>query len=202
MAEVVTRGHGEAERVARRAQVMTTFSVVAEHRADAVDELAVTTKAVDQRLDDLGLVVRSRDVNIGPSWRDGAQVGWQAEQHYRIRVDDLACLPELINAMIEIGPTSVNSPEWELVDDDDALAEAQRFAVADARRRARGYAEALGRRLGGLVSITDSGTAGERPIARSVGLGAVDGLEPAELNLDPQPVTVAVDCVATWALVD
>jgi uncharacterized protein YggE len=198
----MTRGVGDAERVAERAVLSVTFSVVTEDRVVAVDRLAVLTKDVDRLLDGFEVEVRERRLNVAPSWEDGNRVGWQAQQSHRIRVDRLGELPALVTALVAVGPITLNAPDWELIDDRDAVREAQTVAVTNARCRAEGYAEALGKRLGVLLSVADSGSGREFAVARTVGYGAAESPRPAELNLAPLPVTVTAECVTRWSLLD
>ena len=104
-------------------------------------------------------------------------------------------------------PTWLNGPTWQLKDDADAVREAQREAVLDARRRAEGYAEALGVRLGPLQRLTDGdaeGWAVESPRMMAAGYGGAPGAPPQvdQLNLEAQQITVTVRCTASWTLLD
>ncbi|MBY8849372.1 SIMPL domain-containing protein [Saccharothrix sp. MB29] len=89
----------------------------------------------------------------------------------------------------------------------EAVAEAQGGAVADARRRAEGYARALGARLGPLRLLADGDAETQWAVesrAAVAGYGGSPGVPPQvdQLSLEAQRITVTVRCTATWALLD
>ena len=82
-------------------------------------------------------------------------------------------------------------PWWSLRPDSPAHREARHAAIADALRRAREYAEALGARVTALLELADTGRGGPADDGPG-GVRRAGGAEgaPPELELDPQPQTV------------
>ncbi len=203
VAEVVTNGTGEVERTADRAQVDVTFEALGSERSEAVSMLNQRISAVEPLLADFE--VRSRQLSVHDNWDNNQRVGSRAQQQYVIWVSDLDKLDGLLADLVQNEPSWVNGPSWTLVDDAEAVREAQKEAVADALRRAEGYASALGRRLGPLLRIGDSdGGSGYSPkMMRSASFemagpaGMVD-----QLNLKAQQITVSASCTAAWSLLD
>ena len=203
VAEVVTKGTGEVERTADRAQVDVTFEALGAERSEAVSTLNQRISAVEPLLADFE--VRSRQLSVHDNWDNNQRVGSRAQQQYVIWVSDLDKLDGLLADLVQNEPSWVNGPSWTLVDDTEAVREAQKEAVADALRRAEGYASALGRRLGPLLRIGDSdGGSGYSPqMMRSASFemagpaGMVD-----QLNLKAQQITVSASCTAAWSLLD
>lgn len=203
VAEVVTRGTGEVERTADRAQVDVTFEALGTERSEAVSTLNQRISVVEPLLEDFE--VRSRQLSVHDNWDNNQRVGSRATQQYVIWVSDLDKLDGLLADLVQAEPSWVNGPSWTLVDDTEAIREAQKEAVADALRRAEGYATALGRRLGPLLRIGDTdGGAGYSPkMMRSASFemagpaGMVD-----QLNLKAQQITVSASCTAAWSLLD
>ncbi|MCP2261799.1 hypothetical protein LX15_005526 [Streptoalloteichus tenebrarius] len=201
MAEVVTRGSGETERTADRAELWVTFAARGSDRAEAVTALNTRIADVEPLLAMPGVDVRSRQLAVMENWERDRVSGARAEQRYVLRVSDSGRLEELVGRLVAAEPASLSGPNWELADDHEAVWEAQHRAVADARRRAEGYAAALGARLGPLLRLTDGadGAGTFAGAARAYEMAAVDV---GELNLEPQPVTITAQCTATWALLD
>lgn len=203
VAEVVTKGTGEVERTADRAQVDVTFEALGAERSEAVSTLNQRISAVEPLLADFE--VRSRQLSVHDNWDNNQRVGSRAQQQYVIWVSDLDKLDGLLADLVQNEPSWVNGPSWTLVDDTEAVREAQKEAVADALRRAEGYASALGRRLGPLLRIgdTDGGSGYSPKMMRSASFemagpaGMVD-----QLNLKAQQITVSASCTAAWSLLD
>ncbi|MCK2236411.1 MULTISPECIES: SIMPL domain-containing protein [unclassified Crossiella] len=202
----MTKGTGEVERIADRAQLWVTFAVTATERAEAVRLLGKRIERVEPLLTQDGVEVRSRRVSVHPYWSGdkGEQAGVHAEQQYQLRAADQASLETLVAALIGQEPTALNGPDWELSDQAEAAREAQVLAVADARRRAEGYAEALGVRLGTLLRISDGDDQHYAPMARAAGFAMEADRLPSvqSLNLEPQAVVVSARCTTSWSLLD
>lgn len=201
VAEVVTKGTGEVERTADRAQVDVTFEALGADRTEAVSVLNQRISTVEPLLNEVE--VRSRQLSVHDNWDNNQRTGSRATQQYVIWVKDLDRLDGLLAELVQAEPSWVNGPTWTLVDDTEAIREAQKEAVADALRRAEGYALALGRRLGPLLRIGDTDGEHYAPMARSAhfemagAAGMVD-----QLNLEAQQITVTASCTAAWSLLD
>jgi uncharacterized protein YggE len=209
VAEVLTKGTGTVERIADRAQVDVSFETSGELRNEAVEALTSRVSTVEPLLDRPGIEVRSRQLSVHDNWDGNTKAGSRASQRYVLRVTDLAELDGLLAALVLAEPTWLNGPAWDLTDTKDAVFDAQQEAVADARLRAQGYAEALGRRLGPLVRLSD-GDGGEQWQADAMatrsfaGYGGSPGVpvQVDQLGLEPQQITITVRCSATWSLLD
>ncbi|MFD0201222.1 MULTISPECIES: SIMPL domain-containing protein [Saccharothrix] len=207
MAEVVTKGVGKVERTADRAEVSVSFETLGSTRQEAVERLTTRIAGVEPALERPGVEVRSRQLNVHDNWDGKRRSGSRAVQNYVVRVDDVTALDGLLGALVTAEPTWLHGPTWQLKNDADAVREAQREAVLDARRRAEGYAGALGARLGPLHRLTDGdaeGWAVESTRMRTAAYGGAPGVPPQmdELNLEAQQITVTVRCTASWALLD
>lgn len=206
VAEVVTKGTGKVERTADRAEVQVNFETSGATRAEAVELLTRRVASVEPLLTRPGVEVRSRQLNVHDNWDGRRRSGSRASQSYTLRVDALDQLDDLLGALVAAEPAWLNGPTWQLASDTEAVREAQREAVVDARRRAEGYAEALGARLGTLLRLADGDS--EMWAAESVramaAYGGAPGAPPQmdQLNLEAQQITVTVRCTATWSLLD
>ena len=204
MAEIETQGTGEVERLADRAGLHVSFTAHARDRTGAVNALTNLIGKVEPALDRSGVQVRQRQLYVHDVWDGKRRSGAQATQTYILRITDLTALDDLVADLVVTEPASLNGPFWELADQEEATHQAQRDAVANARHRAEGYAEALNARLGALLRLSD-GPAGSRPM-RFATMAAVRGPEAArrpdigELSLEPQLVTVTASCTMTWEI--
>ena len=205
MAEVVTTGSGEIERVADQASLQLRYTGSAKDRTGAVNELAKVTKVVEPLLDRPGVTVRSRQLFVHDRWDGKRRTGAQANQSYDVLVTDVEVLNDLAGDLIATEPAHLIGPAWGLADRSAPFRDAQRSAVEDARDRAQGYADALGGRLGTLVKLEDgSGGVRHMPFAARDAAMSYRGAPPqpnvADLSLEPQLVTVPASCTVTWEL--
>ncbi|HEX3789166.1 MAG TPA: SIMPL domain-containing protein [Pseudonocardiaceae bacterium] len=204
MAEVVTSGTGEVERIADRAQLQLRYTATAKDRSGAVATLSARIAKVERVLERPGVEIRTRRLSVHDTWDGKRRNGAAADQFYLLRITELGGLDDLIGELIGTEPTTLDGPNWELAQDAEARREAQRLAVHEAMATARGYTDALGGQLGPLVRITDeSGPAGAASVRHmALRSSAPAGPSVAELNLEPQSITVAARCTATWEFAD
>lgn len=205
MAEMVTTGNGEVERVADQATVQLRYTGIAKDRTGAVNELAKVTKKIEPLLERPGVTVRSRQFFVHDRWDGKRRTGALANQAYTILVTDVEVLNDLVSELIVAEPASFAGPAWNLADRSEPFREAQRMAVEDARERAQGYADALGGRVGALLRLEDnSGGVRHMPFAARSEISLLRGGAPqadvADLSLEPQLVTVPATCTVTWEL--
>ena len=90
---------------------------------------------------------------------------------------------------------------WALAHDTDAYRRARKAAVAQAAEAAEDFAEAIGGKLGALVTLSDPGVGdpGDRAVLGSA-LRSAGGSAPA-VRFDPQPIVVRASVEAVFAVV-
>ncbi|MEU5991424.1 SIMPL domain-containing protein [Spirillospora sp. NPDC047418] len=123
--------------------------------------------------------------------REGDVRAYRGTVWIKIVVVDFAVLGELVARLGDLERTYVSGPEWELRRDSEVYERAARQAAHEAVARARGYAEALGARLTGLVELSDEGVGRgqEPPIALAAAYGRAPGgaaEEPEPIDLEPE----------------
>jgi uncharacterized protein YggE len=204
MPEVVTRGTGEHEVIADRAEIHVTFSAEAADRSTAVSRLGKRMAVIEPVLAREGVVERQRSVSVHTQWDNKTRAGCTAQELLVLRVSDLTGLDDLLAALFTAEPDWLNGPQWSIADESAAMGEAQRKAVEDARTRAQAYADALGANLGALIRLADDGI--ERPYPIQMDMATARGSammgQPSvrQLGLTPGMVTVRTVCTATWSL--
>lgn len=167
---ITVTGTGEA---AAAPDVATLrFSVVtrAPSAAEAIAENASLATTMRDRLSKLGVAGRDMQTNnlsLGPYYdrRDrqtGEQViaGYEARNTLLVRLRDLDEAGAVIDAAVRAGANGLDGLTFGIEDQDALTEEAREDAVADAKATATLLAEAAGRALGPVVTITERGGRG------------------------------------------
>lgn len=199
--EIVTEGGGWYEQQGDRAELDVGFTATARSRADAVRELGRRVAAAEPALTRSGLEVRHRRFGVHNEWRGNRVVGCRAQESIELLFTDVTALDAVLTALIGAEPTDLSGPRWLLADPAEALREAQRRAVADARRRAEGYAAALGGRLGPLRRLSEAPDH-DRPVMYARASMDMSGApDVRELGLEPETVRISCRCTTSWTLI-
>jgi uncharacterized protein YggE len=74
-----------------------------------------------------------------------------------VTLRDLESLGDVLDAVIEAGANSINGIQFDVADRTEALSEARKAAVADARAQAEELAAAAGLELGAIQNISTYG---------------------------------------------
>ncbi|WP_030169625.1 SIMPL domain-containing protein [Spirillospora albida] len=124
--------------------------------------------------------------------REGDVRAYQGTVQIGVTVSDFTVLGELVTRLGDLERTAVHGPDWALRPGSDVYARAARQAVHEAVARARGYADALGCRLTGLVELSDENLARAEPehVAFAAAYGTTGADEPEALALEPETQTV------------
>ncbi len=135
----------------------------------AADEIIAALKNLDIDADDL----QTRNVSIWPRYnynRDDSPpqiTGYEASIMVSATLRDLGQVGEVITAATAAGANQVNGPTFTLSEDAAARDEAIEDAVANARRRAETMADAAGKSVGDVISISETGVS-VPPVYRGV----------------------------------
>lgn len=171
--EIVVQGRGTVEQAPDMAVISLGARFQAHTAREALDEVNKRTKAAFEVMEKLG--VEPRDMQTGnlflnPIWDHGSNQnevarirGYEAGNQVSIRIRDLSVLGPALDEMVTKGANVFNGLSFALQDPTDALAEARRKAVQDARAKAELYAGAAGVTLGPIVSINEANVAMPRP---------------------------------------
>jgi uncharacterized protein YggE len=146
-------------------RITLLLTTLAPSPEDALDGVSRRSERLQSLLDAAGVPAGDRStsaVRVGEAreWDGNRQVsrGYLASLTTAVRMTDAGALgPLLARAVAEVEP-EVSGPTWRLAPDNPARLEACRLAVADARRRAQAFAEALGAGVGPVVAVAEAGT--------------------------------------------
>ncbi|MGH1446296.1 MAG: SIMPL domain-containing protein [Cognatishimia sp.] len=171
--EIVVQGRGTVEQAPDMAVISLGARFQAHTAREALEEVNKRTQAAFTVVEKLG--VEPRDMQTGnlylnPIWDHGSNQnevarirGYEAGNQVTIRIRDLSVLGSALDEMVTKGANVFNGLSFALQDPTDALAEARRKAVQDARAKAELYAGAAGVALGPVISINETNVAPPRP---------------------------------------
>jgi len=128
-------------------------------------------------------------------WRE---VGFQAENRVQVTTRRPDLLADLLRAASQAGANLIEGPQWGLADPAQARRQVQVLALADAQAQAEALAQAAGRRLGPVRTISANATETPAPLmlramaAPEAAADPVPPLEPGRISLSAS-VTVSFD---------
>ena len=93
--------------------------------------------------------------------------GYRVTNNVSVRVRDLARLGEILDALVSAGSNQVSGVNFGIADSTATSNEARKSAIADARSRADLYAQAMGVKVGKVISISEQSVNLPRPMFQS-----------------------------------
>ena len=149
--------------------VQTEAKTAAQAAADNARQMANVFKAVEAA----GIAekdMQTSNFSLSPRYdyssRGGPPrlAGYTASNQLSVTVRDLDKLGETMDAIISAGSNTFNGLQFALDDPSDALDEARRDAMQEARERAELYAAAAGLEVKRIVTINEAGGYNPRPM--------------------------------------
>jgi len=131
--------------------------------------------------------LQTKTVTLQPqyAYAEGAPprlTGYRSENVVQVTVRELKNLGKIIDAVTAAGANEIQGIEFSAENSDEALAQARRDAIADARQRAQLYADALGMRIVRVTLIQEEAAAGPPiPVAYLARAEASTPVVPGEL---------------------
>jgi uncharacterized protein YggE len=173
---------------------------VANERADAV--LAGLREAGVAEKD-----IQTRDFALQPEYRhredEPPQItGYTVRNLVEAKVRELARAGEVLTAAVEAGGDAarVESVGFFLEDNAELLRQAREAAFADARAKAEQYAELADRRLGALLSISETTNEAPPPVPFDAAAADEAARAAAPVPIEAGQSEVSVHVTAVWAL--
>ncbi|MEX2961446.1 SIMPL domain-containing protein [Microbulbifer sp. TYP-18] len=119
--------------------------------------------------------------------------GYMARNTVQIKVRKIEDLGGILDVLTEAGATNIHGPSFSIGEPEPLMAEARKQAVEKARARAQSFAEALGMKVGRIVSISEGAGRGiPLPMMRAE-MASADARVP--IALGETKVTVDLDLV-------
>jgi uncharacterized protein YggE len=201
---ISVRGDGRAEvppEIARLSAEVVTRGRTLQAATDAHKARATQAAAALKSLAKDGVMIEQSVFRLDqlrqPPPPQGAprnEIEYQAVTSFQIKLTKLAEIDAAITAIAATGLFEVQNLRFALDDKSNALDIARRNAVADARNRAKVYAEAAGVQLGEVIEITDSEPRMFRDIAAAPMAARSVQVAP------PENIAVTAGITMTWRI--
>lgn len=106
--------------------------------------------------------IQTSSINLNPEYRYAENqppvlTGYRASNEVTVRFRDIAETGAILDALVAEGANQINGPMLGIDKPEEALDEARQQALTKARARAELYARAIGKRVGRILSISESG---------------------------------------------
>ena len=190
------------------AVVVLTVENDAANAQDAMNATSVQSKQMLDRLKSDGIPdsaiqtsnitlypVRTYDPNTGKE----TLTGYRAQNSVQVTLKDAPTVAKVLAAGVETGATLVSGPDWRLKDDSQAVNEALKQAVANARTKAETLAAAEGVALGEVL-IMNEGTVQVPVLPIYSAAGAADSSKVVEPPVSSGNLDVTATVTITYAL--
>jgi len=99
--------------------------------------------------------------------------GYEARNTVTVKSDDIEQVGPMLDALVRAGVNNINRVTFSVKDPKNALDEARKDAIREAKEKAEGMAEAAGVKLGPILSINESKRGGFTPQPGMMGGGAM-----------------------------
>ncbi|HEV2079806.1 MAG TPA: SIMPL domain-containing protein [Allosphingosinicella sp.] len=148
--------------------------------------------------------IQTSSINLNPDYRYADNqppvlTGYQASNQVTIRFRDIAQSGRILDALVAEGANQINGPSLTIDKPETALDEARRNAIAVARARAQIYAAAIGKRVGRILTISESG-GGFAPPPPRVAMMARGERGMADTAIIPGEQTLSVTIAVSFEL--
>lgn len=156
---------GETTRVPDIATISAGVVTRAPTATQAISQNAQQMERVIAALRRAGIAerdIQTSSISLNPEYRYGENqpptlTGYQASNQVSVRFRDIAETGAILDALVAQGANQINGPMLSIDEPEAALDEARRDAITKARARAQLYAQAIGKRVGRILSISESG---------------------------------------------
>ena len=148
--------------------------------------------------------IQTSTISLNPEYRYADNqppvlTGYRASNEVTVRFRDIGETGKILDALVAEGANQINGPMLTIDKPEAALDEARREAIRIARARAELYAQATGKRVGRIVSITEAGASvpPPRPMMAQRGMVAMDV---AETKIAPGEQSLGVTLSVSFEL--
>lgn len=147
--------------------------------------------------------IQTSNLNVGAKYdysqdnRPPRIIGYQATNTVSIKLRNLDKAGAVIDKAVSVGANRLDSISFGFADPKPIINEARKEAVADARERAEIYADAAGVKLGPVIQISDSFSAGPGPIPV---IARMDMAEAKAIPIMPGESAVTADVTIIYGI--
>ncbi|HEX8642148.1 MAG TPA: SIMPL domain-containing protein [Allosphingosinicella sp.] len=156
---------GEANRVPDVVRINAGVMTQAPTATEAIRQNAAQMQSVRAALRRAGVAerdIQTSSINLSPEWRHIENrtpelIGYRANNQVSVRFRDIANAGRILDALVAAGANQIDGPSFMIDRPEEALDEARRNALTNARARADLYARALGMRVARILSVSEAG---------------------------------------------
>jgi uncharacterized protein YggE len=156
---------GEANRVPDVVRINAGVTTQAPTATEALRQNAAQMQSVRAALRRAGVAerdIQTSSINLSPDWRHIENrtpelIGYRAHNQVSVRFRDIASSGRILDALVAAGANQIDGPTFMIDRPEEALDEARRQALTNARARADLYARALGMRVLRILSVSEAG---------------------------------------------
>lgn len=174
--------------------------------AVALKKASTAAERVNTALKKLGVDekdLQTGDVSIYPTYSESGGKsridGYQASVRVTAKVRDLEKLGAIITALADAGATDISGPSFTIDEDSKYRGEAIAKAVEDARAQAAEMAKAAGKKVGEVISITNTEVQQPVPLMQSA-RAAMDSALAKEVPIETGTLDVTANVTVVFAL--
>jgi uncharacterized protein len=206
---IIVSGTGKVTTLPDEATIQVSVENDGATAAEALDANSKDMQKVLARLKAEGIAdkaIETANVVVYPNRYYDQQSGQEKTTGYRaqntvtVTFDDLALVGKVFAAMTEAGADSVSGPNWQLSEDNAAVATALTRATANARSKAEAIAADQGVQLGVALIISESSVSQPYPMYDTMTqkAGAESSVTPPPIN--PQNMEVTASVTVTYRM--
>jgi uncharacterized protein YggE len=197
---------GEVMRVPDVAHITAGVVTTAPSATAALEQNARQMASVRQALRNAGIAdrdIQTSSINLHPDYRHDERggnpqiIGYRASNEVMVKFRDIKSAGKILDALVAQGANQISGPMLAIDKPEQAMDEARVAALATARARAELYAKAAGKRVGRILSISETGNM-QVPMMRmraQAGMVAADST-----SIDPGQQAVSVSLMVSFEL--
>lgn len=196
---------GEVTRVPDIAHISAGVTTLAPTASAAIQQNSRQMNAVRSALRAAGIAdrdIQTSTISLNPEYRyreneSPVLTGYRASNQVTVRFRDIERTGPILDALVAQGANQINGPMLGIDKPEEALDEARLEALDVARKRAEIYARQMGKRVGRILSVSESGGGFPPPMPMMARLEARDA---AQTAIDPGEQTLAVTLAVSFEL--
>jgi len=183
---------GEVTRVPDLAIISAGVQTLQPTATGAIEENATRMERVRAALKRAGIAdkdIQTSSINLNPEYvyennRPPRLTGYRATNTVNVKFRDLKRTGAILDALVAEGANQINGPNLTIDKPDEAYDEARIKAIAAGQARAQLYAQALGKRVVRILSVSESGGYVPPPMPMAYAR-AESGMADAKTSIDP-----------------
>ena len=197
---------GEVMRVPDVAHITAGVVTTAPNATGALEQNARQMATVRQALRNAGIAdrdIQTSSINLYPDYRQDERtggspqiIGYRASNEVTVKFRDIKATGKILDALVAQGANQISGPMLAIDRPEQAMDEARVAALASARARAELYAKASGKRVGRILSISETGNM-QVPMMR---MRAQAGMVADSTSIDPGQQAVSVSLAVSFEL--